>query len=129
MKAYKLTILVVDLEEIGEENVKSAIENARYPNRCIAPDVMEIESSEIGEWDDDHPLNKRNTNKAEFERLFKKTCEWSPESREVFALHHEAYETGCRSVVLFDLGSQSDRLVRSFNFCPFCGGQIVRGNS
>jgi len=70
MKAYKIEIMVVDLDEIGEEKIKSLIEHTRYTGRCMRPEVMKIETRDIGEWHDDHPLNLKNATKAEYERLF-----------------------------------------------------------
>ena len=58
MKAYKIEILVIDHDGVGEEEIKQVLENARYPNRCISPDVKTIKSVDIGEWHDDHQLNK-----------------------------------------------------------------------
>jgi len=72
MKAYKLTVMVLDFDVVGGEGIKQMLEGARYPNHCIAPHVEEIEVRDIGEWNDDHPLNKRATFKAEFDRLFAK---------------------------------------------------------
>ncbi len=60
MKAYKLEILVIDFDEVGDE-IPSMIENARYPNHCINPDVKSVKVIDIGEWDDNHPLNKKDT--------------------------------------------------------------------
>ena len=69
-KVYKITLLVVDHDDCGPDDVKEVIENQRYPNHCIHPDVMAIETREI-EWDDRHPLNITATTKAAFEELFK----------------------------------------------------------
>lgn len=69
MKAYKVTLLVIDFDEIGEESIKDEIENARYGNRCISPSVMESAGVDIGEFDDDHPLNTAGR-ELEFKRLF-----------------------------------------------------------
>lgn len=70
MKAYKVTVLIIDMDEIGQEGVETVIENTKYPNHCIDPTIMEIEESEIGEWSDNHPLNSCDTHRAEYERLF-----------------------------------------------------------
>lgn len=72
MKAYKVVLLVIDDENVGEKNITSYIEDARYPNRCIAPQVMAIDGREIGDWHDDHPLNKTDQYENEFKRLFDK---------------------------------------------------------
>ena len=52
MKAYKVELLVLDHENIGvcEE---SFMQDFEY----FSPLVMSIQSKEIDEWDDDHPLN------------------------------------------------------------------------
>lgn len=70
MKAYQLTVRVIDHDEIGPDDIKTVIENARYPNHCIHPEVAAISSRDIGEWTDDHPLNSRVKAEAEWERLF-----------------------------------------------------------
>lgn len=68
-KVHKITLLVVDTDDLGADNVREVLENARYPNHCIGPSVMDIQTREV-EWSDDHPLNKRVTVRSEFERLF-----------------------------------------------------------
>ena len=70
MKAYKIEILIVDLDQCGADEIASVLENARYPNRCIRPEVMRVTEADIGEWRDDHPLNFCDQTKAEYERLF-----------------------------------------------------------
>ncbi len=70
MKAYKIELLVIDFDEIGRDEIVSVLESARYPNRCISPDVKAVDERDIGEWDDDHPLNQYETADAEYERLF-----------------------------------------------------------
>jgi hypothetical protein len=69
MKAYKLTLLINDHDEVGDE-IKDIIENQKYPNYCIAPYVMDMQSVDVGEWSDEHPLNKRSTMKEKFNKLF-----------------------------------------------------------
>ena len=70
MKAYKVEILVVDHDELGGEEIKEVLENTRYPNHCVAPTVMSIVEKDIGEWEDNHPLNKLDTMLVEYKRLF-----------------------------------------------------------
>lgn len=71
MKVYKVEILVIDHDGIGPEGIKDEFENTKYGNRCMYPDVMDIQEREIGEWHDDHPLNFADKQKEEYERLFK----------------------------------------------------------
>lgn len=66
MKAYKIELLIVDSESIGEKDIKKLLENCKY----IYPTVMDIKSADIGEFHDDHPLNQWDTMEGEFKRIF-----------------------------------------------------------
>lgn len=70
-KAYKVELLIIDHEQIGIDEIWRVIENTKYPNHCITPDVKRISGESIGEWSDEHPLNHKATALAEYERLFK----------------------------------------------------------
>lgn len=70
MKVYKLTCCFIDFDELGVGGTKDLIENARLPNHISPPSVINIQSVDIGEWDDDNPLNNRATLYEEFNRLF-----------------------------------------------------------
>lgn len=78
MKAYRIELLVVDHDNVGDDMV-TTIEEARYPNRCINPQVMSIEARDIGEWDDDHPLNHGGKAPDEFKRLFSAAAPTPPQ--------------------------------------------------
>lgn len=54
----KVTMIFVDHDQMGEEETKAVIENVSYPNHCMDPTVVEMESVEV-DWSDDHPLNHR----------------------------------------------------------------------
>ena len=69
MRVYKIELMVLDFDQIGDD-IPATIEEARYPNRCISPKVMSVETREIGEWDDSNSLNNTNTMKARFNELF-----------------------------------------------------------
>lgn len=62
MKAYKLEVLVIDHEQRGPEEVKLCIENEKY----MTPKVMNITEIDIGDWSDDHPLNKIKTDTSHY---------------------------------------------------------------
>ena len=70
MKACIAVLTLVDNDEIGAAEIRRVLEDTRYPNYCISPHVFRIETVEIGEWDDDHPLNRGKTALAEWHRLF-----------------------------------------------------------
>lgn len=69
MKVYKIEIMVVDMDQIGEEEIIGVIESTKY----IHPEVKAIDSRDIGEWHDDHPLNSITKADAEYRRLFNPT--------------------------------------------------------
>lgn len=66
---HKLTVLVIDFDELGASGVAEMISHVRYPNHCISPDVLNTQTAEV-EWSDDCPLNKQESRDAELERLF-----------------------------------------------------------
>jgi hypothetical protein len=70
MQVHRLVVTVLDFYQLGPDGVRDVIENARYPNHCISPSVRKIDTREIGEWRDDHPLNRRDTASDEWKRLF-----------------------------------------------------------
>ena len=70
MQIHKLTVSVLDFDQLGAEDVRLVLESTRFANDCISPKVHAIETRDIGEWSDDSPLNRRGTAAAEFDRLF-----------------------------------------------------------
>jgi hypothetical protein len=70
VKAYKITLLVIDHDGLGLERIREEIESAHYANHCISPNIKDIEERDIGTWADDHPLNKPKTCDVEYSRLF-----------------------------------------------------------
>lgn len=68
MKVHKVTLMIVDHDGLGTAGVRDVIENVRYPNHCMAPRVVAVESADI-EWDDGHPLNNKRWREA-FAALF-----------------------------------------------------------
>jgi hypothetical protein len=70
MKVFKIEIMVIDFDQLGEEGLRQELENARFPNDCINLSVQNIESRDI-DFSDDHPLNKRDSRHNEYLRLFK----------------------------------------------------------
>jgi len=70
-KVYRVTLTILDLDEIGPAEIRSVLENNHYPNHCMAPEVSRIEERDIGEWSDDHPLNSSKTSQEYAEHLFR----------------------------------------------------------
>lgn len=70
MKIIKLVVTVIDFDGIGAESIRDTIQNSHYPNHCISPSVHSMEERDIGEWTDDHPLNRKSTVEAEIKRIF-----------------------------------------------------------
>ncbi len=69
MKVFKIEIMVIDFDGLGEDGVKNEIENVNYPNDCMSPEVKSIKSEDV-EWSDDHPLNLHETSKQAYIDLF-----------------------------------------------------------
>lgn len=53
MKAHKIEILVIDFEDYGVDDAIVEIEQSRN----LHGTVLKSSTFDIGEWDDDHPLN------------------------------------------------------------------------
>ena len=70
-KVYKVELMIIDHDGIGADQVRVVLENQRYPNHCISPEVANVEEREV-EWSDEHPLNSRRTWRAAFEALFER---------------------------------------------------------
>ena len=76
MYAYVLTVVVVDFDRVegseGPGAIARYMENVRYPNRCVSPEVVSTVGYDIGPWcgpggeeedPDGHPLNFTATDK------------------------------------------------------------------
>lgn len=70
MKVHKVTICIVDHDQIGADGIAEVIENESWPNHCINPQVVDVETVDIGEWNDNHPLNNNRTFESTFNKLF-----------------------------------------------------------
>jgi hypothetical protein len=46
MKAYLLTVLINDHDNLGAEGIEEVLINARYPNHCINPIVIKVKEAE-----------------------------------------------------------------------------------
>ena len=73
MEIHKVTLYVIDHNEMGEEDVKDTLECTRYSNHCMNPEVALIETREIGEWHDDIVYNLTDKSMQAMDDLFKKT--------------------------------------------------------
>lgn len=68
-KIHLITIMVADFDDLGMAGVQDTLVTMRYPNHCIAPQIVAGETREV-EWDDDHPLNKTFTWRQALGELF-----------------------------------------------------------
>ncbi len=69
MKVHRVTLLIVDHDDLGVDALTNVLEDARYPNRCISPTVLAVETREV-EWTDDHPLNDTRTTPEQYAAIF-----------------------------------------------------------
>jgi hypothetical protein len=69
VKVHKIVLCVVDHDDLGAAEVRVVLENTRYPNHCISPRVIAIDTRDV-EWSDDHPLNQQRGALSAFAQLF-----------------------------------------------------------
>ena len=71
MKAYRITILIIDSDNVGKEEVVRILEDTKYPNYCISPEVLDVKEADVGSWSDEHPLNHSGAEKTNYiEKVF-----------------------------------------------------------
>lgn len=66
MKLYKMEVYVFDFENSDVGDIIDKIENTDY----FYPQVKKVQVADIGEWNDDHILNKVDTNIEVFRSYF-----------------------------------------------------------
>lgn len=66
MKAYKYEVVVLDFEDVGIEEITGLLKSGRY----ITPIILSSKTADIGEWSDDHPINKKNTMQEYCNKVF-----------------------------------------------------------
>lgn len=69
VKVHRIEPVVIDHDEMGADDVCAVLENARYPNRCIRPVVLSVDTREVN-WSDSHPLNQESTFEATYRKIF-----------------------------------------------------------
>ena len=65
---HKLEVYVIDFENSGLDDVRVSLEQNRY----FSVNVMSADTADIGEWDDDHVLNKTSTGIETYRSYFEK---------------------------------------------------------
>lgn len=69
-QVHKITLLVIDHDDVGAKELGNILARARYPNHCMSPRVIETETAEV-DWTDEHPLNYGGSWRAAVADLFK----------------------------------------------------------
>ena len=66
MKMHKITLYVMDFDDIGVKDIETIIDQNRYLSlfRFLS------ETVDIGEWEDENPLNYNDTPIEQFEKYF-----------------------------------------------------------
>ena len=57
IQVHIVKALIVDHDGLGPEGIKEELDNANFPNDCMHPNVLEVQTQTV-QWTDDHPLNK-----------------------------------------------------------------------
>ena len=69
-RIYKITTYLVDCsDEFNDASLKDCLVYCTQNDLNL--EHTKIQSADIGEWNDDHPLNYYNCPKAEYEKYFK----------------------------------------------------------
>ena len=74
-KMHRIVLFVIDHEDIGQNEVKMLVKDNRY----VSPNIKDIRTADIGEWDDDHKLNKTKSTIQDFENYFPELKQQSPD--------------------------------------------------
>lgn len=69
-KIFKFSGYYVDTEDYGGGTVETALDECAYRLDMIAHHIT-VEEADIGEWDDDNPLNMCDCPLSECEKYFK----------------------------------------------------------
>lgn len=67
MKLHKFTVYVFDHDDIGVEEITYHLDSVKYLTTAVFHNM----TTDIGEWDDDHPLNKNSADQLTFDEYFK----------------------------------------------------------
>lgn len=67
MKMYKFTVYAFDFEDYGVEEAYRQLDNMKY----LMTTVYHQGTADIGEWHDDHELNKSSRSQLTFDKYFK----------------------------------------------------------
>jgi len=69
-EVHLVELVIVDHDNMGIEEVKTVLENTRYPNHCFGGmSVRRTRTKEV-EWYDNHPLNFTDQRDGAVETLF-----------------------------------------------------------
>lgn len=122
MKAYKIELLIVDHDEVGQDDIRNILETQKYPNHCIAPNVMGVECVEIGEWNDDHPLNKLDKQREHFDTIFHKDSSTEELKREITKLHEKIYSLKSKKESVVNV---LNNLNSKLELCTLYAGDVI----
>ena len=70
-KVFKISAYIVDIHDDFDTNDRLEDCLIDCTRRNIELDHIQIESADIGEWHDDHPMNFYDCPLAEYEKYFK----------------------------------------------------------
>lgn len=66
MKIHKFEIVIFDFENYGIENYKTILSN----HRDFTATILSSNTADIGEWGDNHVLNKNTTEASVYRKYF-----------------------------------------------------------
>lgn len=110
MKVYKLEVMIIDQDVDSIEDAIYIIDETRYPNH-INVKAITCKEADIGEWDDDNPLNDPDTTKQEMDKLFPMSKTLEDESKMKEAENNE---------IIKDIINIEDRRKDFLDKCKIC---------
>ena len=73
-KLFKIQAYIVDCnDEFDSGNIEEYLDYCTQ--RYFSLEHLKVTETDLGEWDDDHPLNIVDCPEAEFEKYFKESCQ------------------------------------------------------
>jgi hypothetical protein len=126
-KMHRVVLYVKDLNDTNSpEGLKDTFEGQKYPEFVTVGDIQTVD---IGEWHDNHPLNKIG---SDHESYFKALVSAPPSAAvaEVVAAAPEADKATrgftFKSDVKTCKGCRDKKPLNSWNYCEYCAGNNIK---
>ena len=69
VEIHKIELYIIDFDKLGADGVARTLANQSFPNDCITPNIVSVETKTV-QWHDDHPLNSLAICDMAYKELF-----------------------------------------------------------